>query len=105
MNTLHDELLTDPVYRRAYAIESAMADAAETVARAMADKNMKKADLARELGRSRAWVTQLLNGSQNATIRTLAEVLYELNAKLVIEAIPFASVQVDKPMPTTSLSE
>ena len=51
-------------------------------ARLMAAQNVSKADLARRLNKSRAWVTQLLSGKANMTVRTLAEVVYTLDAEV-----------------------
>jgi len=56
-----------------------------SIARLVAEQNVSKADLARHLGKSRAWVTQLLSGSANMTIRTLAEVTYVLDAAVKLD--------------------
>ncbi|MEK7406125.1 MAG: helix-turn-helix transcriptional regulator, partial [Acidobacteriota bacterium] len=72
--------MEDPEYRKLYAIEGLITDAAELVARLMEEKVVNKAELARRLGKSRAWVTQLLSGKANMTIRTLAEVVHVLGA-------------------------
>jgi transcriptional regulator with XRE-family HTH domain len=49
---------------------------------------VSKADLARRLNKSRAWVTQLLSGKANMTVRTLAEVVYTLDAEVKLHAQP-----------------
>lgn len=82
MKTQHDILMESPEFRKLLAIEALVADASELIARLMAEQNLSKADLARKLGKSRAWMTQLLNGKANMTIRTLAEVVYELDAEV-----------------------
>lgn len=81
MTTKYDELMSDPEFRRAMAIETCIAEAAEAIARLMADQNLTKADVAHRLGKSRAWVTQLLNGKANMTIRTFAEVIVTLGGQ------------------------
>lgn len=82
MMTKYDQLMSDPEFRREMAIETAVAEAAELIAQLMAAKDLSKADVARQLNKSRAWVTQLLNGKANMTIRTLAEVVYALGGEL-----------------------
>ena len=82
MKTRHEMLMEDPEYRRLYTIEGLVTDTAELVAQLMEAQGVKKAELARRLGKSRAWVTQLLSGKANMTIRTLAEVAYALGAEV-----------------------
>lgn len=82
MKTQFEDLMKDPGFRKAFSLEKATLDAAELIAKLMDDKDMSKADLARHLGKSRAWVTQLLSGKENLTVRTLAEILYALGYEL-----------------------
>ncbi|MCZ2150600.1 MAG: helix-turn-helix transcriptional regulator [Bryobacterales bacterium] len=65
-----------------------MTEASEMIARLMAERNVSRADLARKLNKSRAWVTQLLSGKANVTIRTLGEVVYALGAEVKLNAQP-----------------
>ena len=88
MKTRHEMLMEDPEYRRLYAIEGLIADAAELVARLMEEHGVNRAELARRLGKSRAWVTQLLSGKANMTFRTFAEVVYALGAEVKLAAQP-----------------
>ncbi|MGD0013176.1 MAG: hypothetical protein ABSD56_01940 [Bryobacteraceae bacterium] len=80
--------MEDPEYRRLYAKEGLVADAAELVAGLLKKQKTNKAQLARQLGKSRAWVTQLLSGKANMTIRTFAEVVYALGAEVKLSAQP-----------------
>lgn len=95
MKTRHEILMENPEYRRLYAIEGLVTDAAELVAQLMEQQGVNKAELARRLGKSRAWVTQLLSGKANMTIRTFAAAVYALGAEVklsaqaqVIQAVP-----------------
>jgi transcriptional regulator with XRE-family HTH domain len=89
MTTQHDKLMRNPEYRKLFAIEGAITEASELVARLMAEAGITKAELARRLGKSRAYVTQLLGGT-NMTVRTLAEVAFELGAEMKLDARPRA---------------
>ena len=70
MKTQHEILMEDPEFRKLLSIEALVAEASEVIARLMVEQKVSKADLARRLNKSRAWVTQLLSGSANMTVRT-----------------------------------
>jgi transcriptional regulator with XRE-family HTH domain len=80
--------MEDPEYRRLYVIEALVTDAAELVAQLMKTQGVSKAELARRLGKSRAWVTQLLSGKANMTLRTFADVVYLLGAEAKLSTQP-----------------
>jgi transcriptional regulator with XRE-family HTH domain len=86
----YQDLMKDASFRRLLASESLVTEAAELIARLMAEKKVNKAALARRLNRSRAWVTQLLSGKTNMTVRTLAELAYALEAEVKLHAQPAA---------------
>jgi transcriptional regulator with XRE-family HTH domain len=88
MKTRHEILMEDREFRRLLCIEALAVEASEAIARLMAEQNLNKADLARRLNKSRAWVTQLLSGKANMTVRTLAEVAYALNAEVKLQTQP-----------------
>lgn len=52
------------------------------------DKGVTKAELAKKLGKSRSYVTQLLSGNRNMTLGTLSDICYELRAKPVVRILP-----------------
>ena len=66
------EFIADEERRKLYERESLAFDAAEMIAYLMAEKGMKRAELAKAIGRSRSYVTQLLSGRRNMTIHTMA---------------------------------
>ena len=78
-------------------MEALASDASELVWKLMSEQNLSKADLARRLGKSRAWVTQLLSGSANVTVRTLAEVVHALGAQVKLQSYPAAGAGRAKP--------
>jgi antitoxin component HigA of HigAB toxin-antitoxin module len=100
MKTQHEVLMEDPEFRRLLSIEALVAEASEVIARLMAEQNVSKADLARRLNKSRAWVTQLLSGKANMTVRTLAEVVYALDSEVKLHAQPPSSKAAGKPAGT-----
>lgn len=52
----------------------------EDVCRLMEEQNVSRAELARRLGTSRAYVTKLLGGNANFTLHTMAKVAMALGA-------------------------
>ncbi len=62
--------------------ERAIIRVTEQLEEAMDVRGMSRADLARELGRTKGWVTQLLDGENNKTIRTVAYVFAVLGAEM-----------------------
>jgi transcriptional regulator with XRE-family HTH domain len=100
MKTQHEVLMEDPEFRRLLSVEALVAEASEVIARLMAEQNVSKADLARRLNKSRAWVTQLLSGKANMTVRTLAEVVYALDAEVKLRAHPPSWKMAGKPLGT-----
>lgn len=87
MNTKIAELLKDPEFQKTYTVEGLLADAAELIWQLLVQRKMKQTDLARLLNKTPAFVSQLLNGKANMTVRTLAEVANALGATIKIEAV------------------
>lgn len=57
----------------------------------MERRKVSRAELARRIGKSKPYVTQLLRASSNLTLRTLAEVAWALGARFTLHvAVPFA---------------
>jgi len=52
------------------------------------DRQVTKADLAKKLGKSRSFVTQLLSGSRNMTLGTLSDICTVLDAKPSVRILP-----------------
>lgn len=68
-----------------YLIDALKVEIAEQIYAAMEQQNVKKAELARRLGTSRAYVTKLLQGNVNFTIDSLVKVARVLDCQLDIQ--------------------
>ena len=97
MKTQHEILMEDPEFRKLLSVEALAAEASEAIARLMAEQGVSKADLARRLDKSRAWVTQLLSGRANMTVRTLAEVVHALDAEVKLHTQSPGGMAAGKP--------
>lgn len=65
--------------------EKLILDVTESVFEVLEKQGKSRADLAASMGRSAAYVSQLLNGTRNMTLRTLADIAYALNIEPRIE--------------------
>ncbi len=81
--------------QRLFAEESLIIDAAEEIWAVMERKGITKTDLAALLGTSKANITQLLNGSRNMTLRTLADISHSLGQKVAIKLSEYRQADED----------
>jgi transcriptional regulator with XRE-family HTH domain len=65
--------------KKQIAQEKLILDVTEAVFEQLEIQGKSKADLAKLMGRSNAYITQLLNGSRNMTLRTLSDIGFALN--------------------------
>ena len=68
--------------------ESLMMNVTEDILVAMEDQNISKADLSRLLGTSKAFITQILGGSRNMTLRTLSDIAFAIDAEVTVTFTP-----------------
>lgn len=84
MANTHHEWLQDAENARAFAAEELILDVTEQVRELLEKHDISKSELAERLGSSKAHVSQLLNGSRNMTLRTLADIAYALGERVRI---------------------
>ena len=82
---LHEWLDESPERSRLFLEEGLILDATEVICEALEKQSMSRANLADRLGTSNAYVTQLLNGSRNMTLRTFASIAFALDMTPKIE--------------------
>jgi len=87
--SIHEQFLETPENRRLYQQEKLLVEATELLAEVMEKKKMTRAELARAIGKSKAFVTQILRGNQNMTLRTLADLFGAIRHEVVIQALPY----------------
>src|SRR5262249_39819456 len=71
--TLIEERLEDPKHMRLYQQERAIYEVTELLESLLRDMGVSRTELARRLGKTKGWVTQLLDTDANKTIRTVAD--------------------------------
>lgn len=70
--------------------EELLLEATELLSTVMEENQITKVELARRLGKTKAFVTQCLSGHQNMTLRTLADLFHVLGYRLQLGAAPTA---------------
>jgi hypothetical protein len=93
MKTLNDVLSKNEAL---FQQEALILEATELISSVMEANGVTKAELARKLKKSKAFVTQCLSGDQNLTLRTLADILTALQYQAQLGAVPCSSEQVSK---------
>jgi len=83
-----EKLRSDKKEMRLYQQEWLILEVTELVASVMEEKGVKKVDLAERLDRSKGYITQLLDGRANMTLRTVADIMWALDSSLGVSAHP-----------------
>jgi transcriptional regulator with XRE-family HTH domain len=67
------------------------------------DQGVSKSDLASRIRRSKGYITQLLGGERNLTLRTLAEVAYALGTRVTLDTEPVDKGRSRRPARSVSM--
>ncbi len=86
--TMVEQYAADPEGMKLFQQERVILETAILIRRLLKERGLTKADLAAKLGRSKSFVTQLLNGHANMTLRTLSDIMCVLNRSLSVSAQP-----------------
>ncbi len=71
-----------------YELERLLLEVNELLVERMQTLGLRKTDLANRLGVSRAFVTKLLEGNENITLKTLVKVTNALQSRLSVDILP-----------------
>ena len=71
-----------------FKLENLILDITEEVCRAMEEKGIGRAELAEKMGVSRAFISKLLNGTPNLTIKTLMKIAVVLDREMSVRMPP-----------------
>lgn len=84
-NTLKDWLGAQPDSGREFAQEHLIEATAQAIWEQLDRRQMTKADVAKVLDKSKAYVTQILGGNRNMTLRTLSDIAFGLGLQVEIQ--------------------
>jgi transcriptional regulator with XRE-family HTH domain len=76
--------MQDREVARLFAQEELIAEATELVARTMRQNGLSQSSLARRVGVSKGYISQLLGGSRNMTLRTFADLMFAMGHKALL---------------------
>lgn len=73
-------------YERLVAEETLILETTETIVELLEQQHVTRQELATRLGKSKGFVSQLLSGERNMTLRTLADLGYVLGQRFALSA-------------------
>ena len=82
--TLLEEYLEDPEFARLMAQGDLIMEVTEMLCELLEKEKVSRKELAERLGKSKGFVSQLLNGGRNLTLRTVADILHVLGHKVTL---------------------
>lgn len=71
-----------------YVVEGVLIDINEQLVRLMARLNLNKSQLATRLGVSNAYVTKLLRGNENLTLKQLVRIVVAMDSRIDVAVVP-----------------
>jgi transcriptional regulator with XRE-family HTH domain len=77
--------MNDPEFRKLLAQEELILEVTETICELLGNEKVSRKELAERLGKSKGFVSQLLNGGRNLTLRTVADILHVLGYKIALK--------------------
>lgn len=86
-----EKFVRDPESMKLFQQERLILEVTEQICELMDEKEITRSKLAEMLGTSKGYVSQLLDGSANMTLRTLSDVLLSLGRTASIEMKPLQS--------------
>jgi transcriptional regulator with XRE-family HTH domain len=78
--------MSDPQFRKLLAQEELILEVTETICDILENEKISRKGLADRLGKSKGFVSQLLNGGRNLTLRTMADNFHVLGYKVTLTA-------------------
>jgi transcriptional regulator with XRE-family HTH domain len=82
--TLLEKYIEDPEFARLMAQEDLIMEVTETLCELLEKEKISRKELADRLGKTKGFVSQLLNGGRNLTLRTVADILHVLGYKVTL---------------------
>jgi len=79
-----EKYMEDPEVARLVVQGELIMEVTETLCELMEKEKISRKELADRLGKSKGFVSQLLNGGRNLTLRTVADILHVLGYKVTL---------------------
>src|SRR4030043_999285 len=82
--TLLEKYLEGPEFAKLMAQGELIMEVTETLCELMEKEGIARKELAERLGKSKGFISQLLNGGRNLTLRTVADILHVLGYRVAL---------------------
>ena len=82
--TLLEKYLEDSEFAKLMAQGDLIMEVTETLCELLEKEKVSRKELAERLGKSKGFISQLLNGGRNLTLRTVADILHVLGYKVAL---------------------
>ena len=82
--TLLEKYMEDPEAAKLVIQGELIMEVTETLCELMEKEKVSRKELAERLGKTKGFVSQLLNGGRNLTLRTVADILHVLGYKITL---------------------
>lgn len=76
--------MDDPEFRKLLAQEELILEVTEVLCGLLEQEKVSRKELAVRLGKTKGFVSQLLNGGRNLTLRTVADIVHVLGYKITL---------------------
>ena len=96
--TLVEQFVDSPEGMRSFQQEAAIYEITELIEDRLSNLGISRSELAAKLGKTKGWVTQLLDGESNKTIRTVADVFAVLGRSLHFSDVPIEISSPSEPV-------
>jgi transcriptional regulator with XRE-family HTH domain len=96
MSTELDRFLDDRQNRRLFEQERLILEITEAICGLMNERGVSRGELAQKLACSPSNISQILDGENNFTARTIADTLFELDARLTVAAEPLRAPDINQ---------
>jgi transcriptional regulator with XRE-family HTH domain len=101
--TLTEKLTGTPQKMRLYQQERAILEMTEIICELMQEQNVTRSELAKRLGTTKGYITQLLDGRTNMSIRTMSDVFAALDRSLHFQEGPLEATVSSHPVLSLAL--
>lgn len=101
--TLTEKLTKTKESMRLYQQERAILDVTELVCQVMDEQGVSRSALAKRIGKTKGYITQLLDGRANMTVRTISDVFTALDRAIHFQEGPLEATVNESPLLTLEL--
>jgi len=83
---LIQEYMQDDKFRNLLAQEELIMEVTELLCKLIDEEGISRNELAKRLGKTKGFISQLLNGGRNLTLRTIADIISALGYKVTLNS-------------------